>query len=350
MTTTKNFSIFPEENRLNNLHLHQILLNISDGCYYLNQDMQLLFINRSAENMLNIVKDEILGRNIFEAIPDLCNKVRKQLYQSYKKQKGINFNLSYTNEKYFKVKTIPDTTGLLVIMQDITETTKEDDRKAYYEKLRLIGEMAAGVAHEVRNPLTTVKGFLQLVEKNEDLLKYQEIFLLMINEIDRINTIISEFLDMAKNKPRRKEKEHLNEIIQSIYPLLETRALKENKKIHLHLHPLPLLNLDQNEMRQLIINMVNNSLDAMKAKASIHIRTYLDRGQVVLSITDEGTGIAPEVMNKISTPFFTTKEKGTGLGLAISFAIAKRNNATIEFTTDSSGTTFYIRFTIQEHY
>lgn len=165
MTTTKNFSILPEENRLNNIHLHQILLNISDGCYYLNKDMQLLFVNRSAENMFNIVKDEILGRNICEAIPDLCRKVCKQLYQSYKKQRGISFDLSYANTNYFKVKTIPDTKGLLVIMQDITETKKENERRAYYEKLRLIGEMAAGVAHEVRNPLTTVKGFLQLVEK-----------------------------------------------------------------------------------------------------------------------------------------------------------------------------------------
>jgi signal transduction histidine kinase len=204
--------------------------------------------------------------------------------------------------------------------------------------------MAAGVAHEIRNPLTTVKGFLQLGLQNKDFESYSQIFELMIDEINRVNSIITEFLDIAKKKPNKLEENNLNQIINTLYPLLETRALKEDKLIIRELNEIHNLIIDQNEIRQLLLNMVNNSLDAMDVRKIVKIHTYIEDDKIVMSINDEGTGIPSEIIERISTPFVTSKENGTGLGLAICYAIAKRNNATIDFTTSTNGTDFNIRF------
>ncbi|PGZ92772.1 MULTISPECIES: ATP-binding protein [unclassified Bacillus (in: firmicutes)] len=204
--------------------------------------------------------------------------------------------------------------------------------------------MAAGVAHEIRNPLTTVKGFLQLGLQNKDFESYSQIFELMIDEINRVNAIITEFLDIAKKRPNKLEEHNLNQIINTLYPFLETRALKEDKLIIRELNEIPNLIIDQNEIRQLLLNMVSNSLDAMDVRKIVKIHTYIEDDKIVMSINDEGTGIPPEIIERISTPFVTSKENGTGLGLAICYAIAKRNNATIDFTTSDNGTNFNIRF------
>ncbi|MDQ0271625.1 ATP-binding protein [Cytobacillus purgationiresistens] len=348
MRSPRNFSLFNDEKSIEYINMQELLLNISDGCYYLNAKMEFMFVNKSAEAILEKSKEELLGFCIWDILPKYIETDIYKLYNhSYKNQQPASFVITteYAN-KTLRIKVIPDSKGILVLLSDITVKRAQDEKEIYFEKLRIIGEMAAGVAHEVRNPLTTVKGFLQLVAQDEDLLKFKDIFILMIEEIDRINIIISEFLDIAKNKPSKLEKQNLNKIIQSINPLLKTRALKEDKIIRLQLNPIPSLKLDQNEMRQLLINMVNNSLDAMEPNSSVQIKTYLEEGKVVLSISDEGTGIPSDIMDIVSTPFVTSKEKGTGLGLAISFAIAKRNHAIIDYSSDSTGTTFNIRFTI----
>jgi C4-dicarboxylate-specific signal transduction histidine kinase len=166
----------------------------------------------------------------------------------------------------------------------------------------------------------------------------------MIDEINRVNAIITEFLDIAKKKPNKLEEHNLNQIINTLYPLLETRALKEDKLIIRELNEIPNLIIDQNEIRQLLLNMVSNSLDAMDVRKIVKIHTFIEDDKIVMSINDEGTGIPPEIIERISTPFVTSKENGTGLGLAICYAIAKRNNATIDFTTSDNGTNFNIRF------
>ncbi|MEH7514840.1 ATP-binding protein, partial [Gottfriedia acidiceleris] len=137
---------------------------------------------------------------------------------------------------------------------------------------------------------------------------------------------------------------NLNQIINTLYPLLETRALKEDKLIIRELNEISNLIIDQNEIRQLLLNMVSNSLDSMDVRKIVKIHTYIEDDKIVMSIIDEGSGIPPEIIERISTPFVTSKENGTGLGLAICYAIAKRNNATIDFTTSENGTDFNIRF------
>jgi len=225
---------------------------------------------------------------------------------------------------------------------DITEHKMMEQEMARLDRLNLVGEMAASIGHEIRNPMTSVRGFLQMFEDkySED----KEFLNLMIEELDRANTIITEFLSLAKNKIVELIPESLNSVLKNILPLVQATATIQDKIIKLEMEKLPELLLDKKEIRQLILNLINNGLESMPAGGTITIRTFMKSGKAVLSIRDQGSGIAPEVLDKLGTPFFTTKEKGTGLGLAVCYGIASRHDASIDIETGSSGTSVSVRF------
>jgi signal transduction histidine kinase len=230
----------------------------------------------------------------------------------------------------------------LSIFVDITERKDLETEINRLERLNLVGEMAASIGHEIRNPMTSVRGFLQMFED-----KYQEdgeFLRLMIEELDRANSIITEFLSLAKDKRVELRSKKLTAIIKNIMPLIKANATMQDKHIELDLKPGPALFLDEKEIRQLILNLVHNGLESMPAGGTITIKTYFDTDNVVLSIQDQGDGVAPEIIDRLGTPFLTTKEDGTGLGLAVCYRIVNRHNAKIDIETSSAGTAFYVRF------
>jgi len=230
---------------------------------------------------------------------------------------------------------------ILFVLTDITERDILEKGLTRLDQLNLIGEMAAGIAHEIRNPMTTVYGFLQIA-KNSEVSK--DIIELMLDELNRANSIITEFLNLAKNKVSYKKRHQINLIIEALFPLIQAEALRANKQVILDLHTCSDIFIDEKEIRQLILNIALNGLDAMTSGGKLTITTFAKEQNVILKIQDQGTGISPEVMEKIGTPFFTTKDNGTGLGLAICYSIAKRHQAEIEIETGHNGTTFAITF------
>jgi signal transduction histidine kinase len=217
---------------------------------------------------------------------------------------------------------------------------------ARLDRLNLVGKMAAIIAHEIRNPLTTVKGFLQLLKDKDRYAQDREYMDLMIDELDRANSIITEFLSLAKDRAIELKKQSLNQKIRTIYPLLQADALKQGKSIKLELGDIPYVSIDKNEIHQLIHNLVRNGLEAMPPGGPLTIETFQEDDSVVLTVKDQGKGIAPENLEKIGTPFFTTKDSGTGLGLAVCYSIAARHNARIGVETGTEGTTFFVRFKV----
>lgn len=231
------------------------------------------------------------------------------------------------------------------IITDITERRRMEEELARMERLNLIGEMAAGIAHEIRNPMTTVRGFLQSFTPKTEFARFQSQLNLMIIELDRANSIITEYLSLAGNKALNQSPQSLNKILESLLLLIEADALLNDKVIVAELSAdIPALLLDAQEMRQLILNLVRNGLESMAPGGRLTIGTIAEGEQVVLFVQDQGTGIPAEVLPKLGTPFLTTKENGTGLGLAICYSIAHRHNAKIEFKTGASGTTFMVKF------
>jgi len=230
------------------------------------------------------------------------------------------------------------------VITDITERKHYEKELARLDRLNLVGEMAASIGHEVRNPMTTVRGFLQMYRKKGSFLQYKDSFDLMIDELDRANSIITEFLSLAKNKAVNLKRQNLNTILTNLFPLIQADATVTDKYISLQLEEIPELLLDEKEIRQLILNLVRNGLEAMSPGGNLAIRTCMDGGEVVLSVQDQGKGIDSDILEKIGTPFFTTKDNGTGLGLAVCYGIAARHKAVIKIETSPAGTTFLVGF------
>lgn len=285
-------------------------------------------------NLKNFV-DEATGKQI-----DLGRKIRNKKI-SYKTKNG-DIRDGLLSTELIDIHPEPCT---LMVLTDVTETVHLEKEMSRLDRLNLIGEMAAGIAHEIRNPMTTVQGFLQLSRNNSDNLS-ADIIDLMLEELHRANSIITEFLNLAKNKVSCKEKQNLNTILEALSPLIQAEALRSSKHVKLELNKCPDIYIDQKEIRQLILNIALNGLDAMSSHGKLTIKTYTENQAVILEIKDQGQGISPDVLQKLGTPFFTTKETGTGLGLAICYSVAKRHHAEIDITTGDEGTIFSIRFSL----
>lgn len=238
---------------------------------------------------------------------------------------------------------------LLSIVTDITDLRKMEIEMTRLDRLNMVGEMAASIGHEIRNPMTTVRGYLQLLQLSEHYDDEDEYFDLMIEELDHANSIITEFLSLAKDKAVDMTRENLNAIIRRSVPLLQATAMSQDQYINLHLNEIPDVLLDKKSIHQLIINLVNNGLESMNSGGCVTIRTSRETDHILLAIQDEGHGIDNDLINMLGTPFFTTKEQGTGLGLAVCYRIANQHNAKITPVTGKTGTTFYVRFPLDEN-
>ncbi|HBV87104.1 MAG TPA: hybrid sensor histidine kinase/response regulator [Desulfosporosinus sp.] len=227
---------------------------------------------------------------------------------------------------------------------DISELRQYQRELSHLKSLNLIGEMAAGIAHEIRNPMTTVKGFLQLLSKKKEYECHGDYFSIMVSELDRATSLIAEFLSLAKNKPVDLTKQNLNFVIKSLLPLIQADATIDEKYVELELGKIENVLADGKEIRQLILNLVRNGFEAMSPGGKLTIKTFMINNTVALDIQDQGKGIDFNLIDKIGTPFFTTKDNGTGLGLATCYSIVARHNASMNFNTGTSGTTFNVRF------
>lgn len=196
--------------------------------------------------------------------------------------------------------------------------------------------------------MTTVRGLLQMLSSNSLYYQDQDLFDLMIEELDRANSILSEFLSLAKDKHVELLPSSLSSILSSVIPLIKANAMAKDISIVFQTEPVPDLLLDSKEIRQLIFNLTQNSLEAMPPGKTLTLRTYEDNGQVVLLVQDEGSGIDDSILDKLGMPFVTSKENGTGLGLSVCYRIAARHCAAIEVETGPQGTSFFVRFPLQK--
>lgn len=232
---------------------------------------------------------------------------------------------------------------VLIVMTDITDRMELEHELQRLDRLHMIGEMAAGIAHEIRNPMTTVRGFLQLM-RSRGSAPPDSILDVMVDELNRANSIITEFLALAKNKWNDLKRQSLSEVVEAIGPLIEAEATLLGKSVELNMEPGLEVDLDEKEIRQMVLNLTLNGLEAMEEGGALRIGVYSEGAEAVLEVRDQGTGIPREAAEKLGTPFFTTKDKGTGLGLAVCFSIAERHRAKITWDTSPAGTTFYVRF------
>lgn len=329
--------------------------NSMEGVLITKLDGTILSVNSSACHMLGMSEQEICqtGR---DGIVDVSDPRLYELLAERKKKGKCIGELNFIAKNGSKVpveiasQIYRNSKGeefTSIIIRDISQRIKAQQEMARLDRLDTIGQMAAGIGHEVRNPLTVVRGFLQMLSGKAKYFDDKEYFHLMINELDRANSIISEFLSLAKNKTFELKQVNLNKIVNELYPLISADAIKCDNIVKVELDNIPNPFLDEKEVRQLILNLTRNGLEAMPSGGTLTIKTYLDGEDVILAVRDEGQGISPEVLEKIGTPFLTTKENGTGLGLVTCYSICNRHNAKLDISTGPTGTTFLVKLKIQ---
>ncbi|MBI0576026.1 PAS domain S-box protein [Neobacillus cucumis] len=233
---------------------------------------------------------------------------------------------------------------VISVLRDISERINADLNKKRTEelllnseKLSVAGQLAAGIAHEVRNPLTAIKGFLQLLNINQGQKDYIDI---IHSEIDRIEMILTELLVIAKPQAMKTAKTNIRELIEGVKTLIDTQAIMTNVQIDtVYPSPLPEINCDENQLKQVFINFLKNSIEAMPAGGKVTIQIECKhQKEMIIRCIDTGSGIPSEHLKRIGEPFFTTKEKGTGLGLLVSKKIIENHHGRIHIDSDKNGT------------
>lgn len=301
-------------------------------------------------------KDELIGMDVNELYrkngnpPEevkLSRSLRGETYREVQTTyKGMTF-MVHTYPLYsLDGSTI---TGAVGIYQDITEWERLKKEWSERERLNLVGQLAAGITHEIRNPLAVMRGFLQVLrEKSER--QQHHYFDIILSELDRANNIISDYLSLARQDDKEVvEKQQLNELIESLAPLLSADANLKGMTLRLSLEEgLPEIPLDVKEIKQLILNLASNGMHAMEEGGILTIATSRRENSVEMRIADTGVGMDEQQLSRIFEPFYTTKPTGTGLGLATCLAIAERHRFQIRVDSEpGGGTTFTCRFPLE---
>ncbi|MBE2909281.1 ATP-binding protein [Anoxybacillus flavithermus] len=217
--------------------------------------------------------------------------------------------------------------GLVVIGRDITQQKVAEQLLLKKEKLSVIGELAAGIAHEIRNPLTSIKGFLQMMKETKQV---DERFVqIMLDEIERVNQIVTQLLVLAKPQMKAYKPLHLNDVIDYVIELFTYEAILQNVQIKYEPRTTAIVYGDKNELIQVVVNVVKNALEAMPKGGGLTITTEDEDDRVHLVIEDTGKGIEQERLKHIGEPFYTLKEKGMGLGLTTSMKIVHEHKGTM---------------------
>jgi len=237
-----------------------------------------------------------------------------------------------------------DVEHIMVVAKDITEKRRAEELLWNSEKLSLVGELAAGVAHEIRNPITAIKGFIQLFQQG---LIRDEYFDIILSEFNRIEGIIKEFLSLAKPQESQLNPVNINILLKEVETLISSEAYLKNVEFFIEIDPnIPTIMCDANQIKQVLLNLCKNSMEAMALtrKGLIKITVQIENGDLCINVIDNGVGISEDRLKRLGEPFYSNKEKGTGLGLMLCFRIIRQHNGSITFKSkENEGTTSQVR-------
>jgi PAS domain S-box-containing protein len=334
-----------EDLKKTNNKIENILESITEGFFAMDHEWRFTYINTQGAKMLMKSKEELLGKCALDMFP---YSEKEWCYMHYEKaliqQQPLKFE-SFVNEMWLEERVYPTSDGISVYFVDITEEKASEELLRRTDKLTAVGQLAAGVAHEIRNPLTALRGFVQLIQRasDEKHIAYTDI---MLSELDRIEFIISEFLVLSKPQVVTFHEHDLATLIRQTMTLVETQAIIHNVQISTEFESdIPLIRCEPNQLKQVFINILKNAIESMPDGGDININLKRsDDDRILIRFTDQGSGISEERMTKLGEPFYTTKEKGTGLGLMVSYKIIENHRGSISVhSQQSKGTTFDIR-------
>ena len=336
--------------------LENIFESISDMVYFVNKDYEIRNINRAVSLKVGLPQTEIIGKKCYEIFHGTDHPSDRCPHH-----KTVNTKKAYIEELEephmggtFLTSSSPifDSSGEFIgsvhVVRDITELKNLREKLVMSEKMAALGEVAAKVAHEIRNPLVSVGGFAKRLEKKlqGNLREYAGI---IVKEVSRLESILKEILGFVKEVRLFKENVSFNLLVEDVLKLMASDI--EERGIVLvrdYGHSADIF-VDPNRVKEAIVNILSNAIQSISGSGSIYIRTHTERNEAVLEIRDTGRGIPEEDRVFIFDPFFTTKSSGTGLGLAITHRIIQEHNGRIEVDSEvDKGTIFRVYIPMKE--
>lgn len=333
------------------------LKDVNLGVLLINLDFRLVDISDMACRILGMKREEILNfpmEEVFSKVPVEHQLVQRTVLDG---QVVRNHAISWSNDE-IRYELLIDsniliddsgrTVGAYVLLKDVSNLRSLEEQVQRSDRLAMIGQIAAGTAHEIRNPLTSIKGFLQVLKKtlsNNGLEKEFNYTEIMLKEIDRINELVSEFLLLSKPRDSSFDQIEINTVLKEILPIINNEAILHGVMVQYEAAlNLPKVVADRELLKQVCLNICKNGIESMVEGGILSLLETVDytEKKVNIEIRDAGPGIPSFLIDKIFDPFFTTKEDGTGLGLSVCQRIIHDIGGTIRVSSKGFGTTFTI--------
>lgn len=344
--------------------LETLFNTIQEGIIVTDDAGRITYLNAAAGQLLGVDPERAIREPVSRYLRDLdWQKIWSADGNEWQKVFTHEIEVFYPQQRFLNFYIVPVAdeenlvvTGMAIILRDVTETRRRAESTIESEKLSAITLLAAGVAHEIGNPLNSLNIQLQLMERELKNLptiqadRLREDLRVAREEIARLDQIINQFLHAIRPTQPDLRPTAVNEVVMDALVLMEHEITDRDILVERELaEGLPRILLDRAQLKQAFYNVIKNALQAMRSGGILRIRTEADEAYVTVSFIDSGVGIAPEEIGQLFEPYFTTKKDGTGLGLMIVQRIVREHGGTIEIESDKGrGTTFRIKLPIHE--
>jgi len=337
---------------------HNILDSLGDGIITIDAQHCISYVNPAACGLLGYRAEEVVGKpylTLFRPEANFSSLLIDTL-QSGREHRAIELQfplaqrtltiLSSTSRLY---DGRGELLGAVGVIRDISENRALQGQVARASQLAAIGEMSASIAHELRTPLTSIRGFVQYLQGSNDPAEWKEYGDIIIREVDALNRIATGLLDLARPQPLNPLPTDLNRLVEESL-LLVAKPSGKQITFNCQLAPdLPLLELDKGQIKQVVLNLLINAIQAIDSQGEINVETALEADCVLLTIRDTGCGIAPADLARIFDPFFSSKPSGTGLGLPVAQRIVERHHGRLDLSSQpGQGTIAHLRLPIPD--
>ncbi len=350
--------------------LESIVEKAGDAISVVDLEGKVLYWNEGAERIYGYRREEVIGKKVANFLYPRDEKSRAEeerlMERIMERVKGGEVVPNVEAKRQTKdrreiivsmtVSPLKDAEGRIIgasrICKDITQLKKAEERLVLAERLSSLGELTAGVAHELRNPLAGIKINTQVLSRVKDLSERERRILESTQEgIEKIQKIVDDMLHFAKPKAADFKEEDINDVVENSLSVLQGKLRKGNvSPVFERGEGLPKVRIDSHQIQQVLINLMLNAIQAMEKGGVLRIRTFLEEaGGIGLEVQDTGVGIPEVYIKRIFDPFFTTKSEGTGLGLSISLKILENHGATIDVKSEvGKGSTFTIHLPVAQ--
>lgn len=306
--------------------------NANEAFVTIDRHSTVMFFNKAAERIFGYERNEVIGRDLAEILGPGCREGHERAVNNYiKTRKGrllgheSEFQAMRKNGETFpasisfsltEVDGSPYFTG---IVRELTETKALHDQVVQAERLAALGQMAAEIGHEIKNPLVMIGGFARQLQKNIQSDKERAKLKMIVTEVERLERLLVNLKDLYRPSQLEFTTFDIDELVGEVCALAEMEA--DNSHITIDFKKSPgdkTVSADRDKLKQVLLNIIKNSCEALPGQGKVTVRSVLRDQTIRISIIDTGEGISPDIMKKVFSPFFTTKEDGTGLGLCIS--------------------------------